>query len=446
MPDIAVVHQVDWFNQVPRSIRGLTLIGMVLFAGAFGGFGYWATSAPLAAAVISQGSFVATGENKKVQHLEGGIIQEILVSEGDHIQSGQPLVRLDETAALADERQLLLRKTRLEAISARLQAESSGADKIDFPRELRARRDDIEVATMLDSQITNFNSSREKLANDTALLESNIDSLRFRAEGYDKQRLSMQRQLDFLKVEFDAKNQLFKQGLIRRTEVNAIQRAMADAEGQIGRLGAQVSETDAQIRKLKDQIVQTRSVYRQAALDELQTIQAELESVREKSLNAQSILKRATISAPVSGTILRLHYHTPGGVVESGKTIAEILPTGVPLIIETQISRTDIDTVRPGQHAVVRLTALNQRTTPVLGGEVFYVSADSISETRDGLPPQEVYVARISLTSAELRRVHGFSPTPGMPAEVMIQTEERTFFDYITKPIVDSMNRAFREQ
>lgn len=445
MTDIAVIQNVDWYSDVPRSIRGLTVAGMILFAGAFGGFGYWAVSAPLAAAVIAQGSFVATGQNKQVQHLEGGIIQEILVAEGDHVAAGQPLVRLDETAALANERQLLLRQVRLEAISARLQAESAAEDEIRFPQRLRAQRSDLEIATMLDSQITNFRSSRQKLQSDTQLLLSNIESLEFRAEGYEKQRKAMARQLEFLQLEFKAKNELFQQGLIRRTEVNAIQRAMADAEGQVGRLAAEVSETQAQIKKHRDQIRQTQAVYRQAALDELQTVHAELETVREQSRNARSVLKRATIHAPVAGTIIRLHYNTPGGVVESGKTIVEILPTGVPLIIETQISRSDIDTVRPGQKTMVRLTALNQRTTPVLDGEVFYVSADSIAETHDGLR-SEVYLARVSLPVSELQRVHGFTPTPGMPAEVMIQTAERTFFNYITKPIVDSMNRAFREQ
>ncbi len=445
MTDIALPQNVDWFKDVPRSIRGLTLAGLLLFAAAFGGFGYWAFKAPLAAAVIAQGSFVATGQNKKIQHFEGGIIQEILVAEGDNVEAGQPLLRLDETAALANERQLLLRQVRLEAISARLQAESAAASDIDFSRQLMAQRSDLEIAKMLDSQVTNFHSSRQKLQSDTQLLLSNIESLDFRAQGYEKQRKAMARQLEFLELEFEAKNELFKQGLIRRTEVNAIQRAMADAEGQVGRLAAEVSETRSQIKKHKDQIRQTQAVYRQAALDELQTVQAELETVREQSRNARSVLRRATIHAPVAGTIIRLHYNTAGGVVESGKTIAEILPTGVPLIIESQISRSDIDTVRPGQKTVVRLTALNQRTTPVLNGEVFYVSADSIAETHDGLR-SEVYLARVSLPVSELQRVHGFSPTPGMPAEVMIQTAERTFFNYITKPIVDSMNRAFRER
>jgi HlyD family secretion protein len=272
-----------------------------------------------------------------------------------------------------------------------------------------------------------------------------MESLEFRAEGYETQRLAMVRQSDLLKEELAGKLQLLQDGFIRKTETNAIRRAIADAEGQIGRLASEVSETKAQIKKHREQLLQTEASYRQAAVDELQSIDAELDGVREQSRNAQNVLKRVTINAPVSGTVVRMHYHTPGGVIESGKSIAEILPTDVPLIIETQIPRTDIDSVRVGQAATVRLTALNRRTTPVLNGKVFYVSADSL---RDANPMQqrEVYIARVSLSANELQRVPGFSPTPGMPAEIMIQTAKRTFFEYLSKPIVDSMQRAFRER
>jgi HlyD family type I secretion membrane fusion protein len=143
--------------------------------------------------------------------------------------------------------------------------------------------------------------------------------------------------------------------------------------------------------------------------------------------------------------VVRLYYHTPGGVIESGKPIMEILPSDVPLIIEAQVLRTEIDSVKVGQEATVRLTALNQRTTPVLNGEVYYVSADSLPDAANN-GAREVYLARVSLPVRELSRVPGFAPTPGMPAEILIQTAERTFFDYLTKPIRDSMARAFMER
>jgi HlyD family secretion protein len=167
--------------------------------------------------------------------------------------------------------------------------------------------------------------------------------------------------------------------------------------------------------------------------------------VREKYRKAESVLARSDVTAPVSGTVVRMHYFSAGGVIETGKPIAEILPSDAPLIVEALIRRTDVDTVHRGQQAVVRLSALNTRTTPVLNGTVDYISADAIANQGSG-EAREVYVVRVSLPPEELARVRGFAPTPGMPAEVMIQTAERTFAQYIAKPVVDSMSRAFREQ
>jgi HlyD family secretion protein len=446
--DIAKVHDIEWYADVPRSIWKHTLFGFLLIAGALGGFSTWAFLAPLAAAVIAPGSFVATGQNKIVQHLEGGIIREILVNEGDHVKIDQPLLRLDETAARANERELFLRRARLEATVARVNAEVHGAEKITFPDIVEKNGNDPEIVSIVQSQNLNFEAWRTKLGSEIGLLVQNIESFRFRTEGYQRQLEAVREQLSLLQEEYDGKKSLLDKGLIRRTEIKSIQRAMADAEGQIGQLSAEIAETGAQITKQEQQISQTKDTYRQTALDELQNVEGELDAVREKSREAENVLRRATIDAPVSGTVVRMYYHTPGGVIESGKSILEILPADVPLIIEAQVSRTDIDDVKVGQNASVRLTALSQRTTPVLTGTVFYVSADALRDTSINVAltgPHEVYLARISLPPGELARVPGFAPTPGMPAEVLIQTAERSFFDYLTKPIRDSMARAFME-
>ena len=445
MNAIATVDHTQWYMDVPRSIRGQTIVGLILFVLSFGGFGVWAFTAPLAAAVVAQGSFVATGQNKIIQHLEGGIIDEIFVEEGDHVEEGDPIVRLDETAARANERQLILRRARLEAINARLLAEYNGANKVDFPHFLLDQRSDPEIAAILESQALSFQASRRKLESDLSLLLSNMESLEHRAKGYILEKEAMARQVVLLKEELAGKLILLDQGFMRKPETNAVRRAIADAEGQIGKLAAEASETESQIEKHRGQLRQVEASYRQAAVDELQAIDAELDSVREQTRSAENVLRRVVIEAPVSGTVVRLHYHTPGGVIESGKSIVEIIPTNVPLIIETQIARTEIDSVRVGQPVAIRLTALNRRTTPVLDGSVYYVSADSIPDANPS-QPREFYVARIRLPSSELRRVPGFSPTPGMPAEIMIKTQERTFFSYLSRPIIDSMQRAFREQ
>ncbi|WP_412051272.1 HlyD family type I secretion periplasmic adaptor subunit [Hoeflea sp. Naph1] len=446
MHDIAKVQDITWYSEVPRSIWKQTTFGLVLLAVTFGGFGAWAFTAPLAASVIAQGRFVATGQNKIVQHFEGGIIKEILVAEGDHVQYDQPLVRLDETAALVRERQLFLRRARLELIAARLASQIRGDDTIKMPKMIEESKDDDEILPMLESQELNFEAWKTKLRNETALLDQNIKALGFRADGYKQQMKATDIQLELLNEELASKQVLLKKGFIRGTEIKAIQRAIAEAAGQSGGLSAEVSETYAQITKQKGQILQTEDVYRKAALDELESIQGDLDSIREQSREAQYVLRRATINAPVAGTVIRLFFHTSGGVIESGKGILEILPADVPLIIEAPIKQTDIDSVHVGQRAAVRLTALNQRTTPVLEGEVFYVSADSLSKENATATDQDFYLARIRLPASELARVDNFTPTPGMPVQMLIQTAERTFFNYLMKPVADSMSRAFSEQ
>lgn len=446
MPNaILTAEPPEWYDDVPRSVRYHVMFGAFLLVFAFGGFGVWAFRAPLAAAVISQGSFVATGSNKIVQHLEGGIIKEILVEEGDSVTAGQPIVLLDETSALATERELFLRQVRLEAMEARIFAEYERKDELIYPEALEQLRSDFNIAAMLDGQQIIFDSAAQQLRNDISLLNQSIEAISVRSIGYDEQLKATRAQLEILREDTAAKQTLVDKGLIRRSEFNTLRRALAEAEGQIGRLVSEIDEITAVKLRYKSQIEQTISEHRGAALDKLQVVQSELESVREQARTAENVLRRAEVVAPVSGTVVRLHYHTSGGVVETGKAIAEILPTGEPLIIEVQIPRANIDVVREGQEATVRLTALNQRTTPILKGNVFYVSADAILD-RGQEVPKEIYVARISVPPTELDRVRGFTPTPGMPAEIMIQTEERTFIQYLMQPVTDSMIRAFREQ
>lgn len=439
------IEEQAWYAEVPRSVTKQVVFGLLLMLVTFGGFALWAFRAPLAAAVIAQGSFVATGQNKIIQHLEGGIIEEILVNEGDTVSAGQLLVRLDQTTAAASERELYLRQMRLEAIEARLLAQYRRQPLLEFPEHLTAARGDFEISSILDGQLLAFRDAEAALDEDLALLERNLDALEIRRAGYETQLVSHQQQIELLNEELELKHGLFEDGLIRRAEMTAVERASIDAEGQIGRLLAEVNEIETIKLKYRQQINRSLAQYQQTALDNLQVVQGELDGVREQARAAYSVKKRSDVLAPVSGTVVRQYYHTSGGVIESGRPILEILPVDQPLIVEVTVPRADIDSVRTGQPATVRLTALNQRTTPVLDGEVFYVSADAITDKSTGVA-KEVYVARISLETKELRRVANFTPTPGMPAEIMIQTEERTFAQYLTKPIADSMTRAFREQ
>lgn len=446
MSDIAKVHDIEWYSDVPRSIRRQLVFGLLLLGLTFGGFGAWAFTAPLAAAVIAQGSFVATGRNKVVQHYEGGIIKELMVSEGDEVEEGQPLIQLDETAAQAKQRELFLRRIRLEATATRLTSQANDEEHMQISELLDEYRSDPEVWSIVVNQQLNFKAQKMKQSNELSLLRQNIKALEFRSVGYTRQRDAVTQQLKLLSEEHESKKKLVGMGLLRLTEMKAIERAMADAQGQIGRLEAEIAETKAQIVKGEQEISRAEVAYREDALDKLQATQGELDVVREQARQAENILRRVTITAPVAGTVIRTFYHTTGGVIESGKGILEILPKGVPLIIEAQIPRNSIDSVAVGQTATIRLVALNQRTTPVLHGELFYLSADALEDSKPGMPTHDVYLARINIPASELAKVKGFHATPGMPAEVMIQTAKRTFFSYLVKPITDSMSRAFTER
>ncbi len=444
MAQAGELQNLEWYSGVPRSIGRQTIFGFVLVAATFGGFGTWAATAPLSAAVIAQGSFVATGENKIVQHFEGGIIKELLVHEGDLVTAGQTLLLLDETAAHAHAQQLQLRLVRLETIWARLNAEANGMDEYEPPSDVLAQLDNPEIVSILASQRKNFEAARDKLRNETELMQQNGAALEFRVAGRQSQIASMEEQLALLREDYRAMVDLQAKGIASLSSVRTISRSVADAEGDIARLRSEVQEAQAQIEKYRREIIQATDAVRQAALDEMQSVEAELDALREQTQQANNVLARTTISAPVAGIIVRMYYHTTGGVIESGKAIFEILPADVPLIVEAKVPRMQIDEVHKGESATVRLTALNQRTTPVLEGNVIYVSADTIADNTSA--SRDIYLARVSISPEQLARVEGFSPTPGMPVEVLVQTRARTFLEYLVKPVADSMSRAFRER
>jgi HlyD family secretion protein len=443
--DVKDQGQLEWYNEVPRSIRLHSFVGLAVLFSAFGGFGYWAGTAPLASAIIAQGSFVATGNNKIIQHLEGGIIKDMRVSEGDIVHEGDVLLTLDKTAALANERMLKLRRLRLETIVIRLRAEAQGEKVFKVPDIVLDEASDPDINAIIQSQNVVFHSKQIKLEEQLNLIEKNIRSLEFRYAGYKGQKDAFDRQLALLTQERDSKERLAKNGVIRKTDMLALERAIADAMGDIARLSGEMNQSEAEIAKFRQEAIIAVNSNKQAALDALETAESDLDSVRQQMREAAEVLDRTIIRSPVSGTVIRAYYHTAGGVITTGKPIMEILPAGVPLILEAQVLRTSIDQLHEGQTAAIRLSSLNRRTTPVLHGQVFYVSADSIEESA-GLSTKDVYIVRVRIPDEEIARVNGFHPVPGMPADVLIQTSERTFFEYLTKPIADSMSRAFKER
>lgn len=442
------VPEGTWYDTLPRSTRVPTVAGILIVAMTVMGFGVWGNMAPIAGAVVASGVFVATGQNKIIQHLEGGVIREIYVREGDIVEKGQVLVDLDETAPRAELRRLFLRRTRLTAMDARLQAEMREASEIIFPDELNQTLNEPEVKEILESQRLTFTARRNNMNSDIASINEGINALNERIQGSRVQLDGVHRQIKFIEEEIEAKEYLLKTGLVRKPEVLLLQRAQANLEGEVGRIMGDIGDAKERIAKSLEQINGVKKTAIKTAVEQMHEVRGELVDVRERMLSAKGVLDRIRISAPVRGVVVKLRYHTHGGVIEAGKSIMEILPLKDELIIEARVRPQDIDNVKHGQHATVRLTALNQRITPMVSGEVIYLSADTLADEKKSqqVGPTDIYIIRVKLNTEEAGTIPGFSPTPGMPAEVYVKTSERTFFQYIVKPIHDSMTRAFRER
>jgi HlyD family secretion protein len=241
---------------------------------------------------------------------------------------------------------------------------------------------------------------------------------------------------------------LLQTGLVRKPELLVLQRTQANLEGEVGRIMGDIGDAKERIAKAVEQINGVRKTAIKAAVEQMHDVRGDLVDVRERMLSAKGVLDRVRVTAPVKGVVVKLRYHTTGGVIEAGKNILEILPLQEELIIEARVRPQDIDSVKHGQHATVRLTALSQRVTPMVSGEVIYLSADTLADEKKSqqVGPTDIYIIRIKLNTEEASHIPGFSPTPGMPAEVYIKTTERTFFQYLMRPIHDSMSRAFRER
>jgi HlyD family type I secretion membrane fusion protein len=444
----------EWYRGVPLSARWPIFAGLAMLVVWLGCFGVWAGVAPLNSAVVAAGTFVATGQNKLVQHFEGGIIREIAVKDGDLVQANQVLVRMDDTAANAKLRRLVLKKYRLLAMKARLEAEMNASETIETPAALSQSARDPEIKAILERQRAELRARRASLATEESVLVKQIAGLEESIRGYQAQVKSTKERIALFAEELSDKNSLLGQQLVRKSDVLALRRSEASLGGELGEYLGRIADSNQRIAQANERIVQLHSTALRDAIKELRETEAELDDVEEQTRAVQDVVDRVDVRSPVRGIVLKRHFHTPGGVVSPGAVIVELLPVGEERIIEAHVNPKDISHVSVGQDALVRLSALNQRITPIVGGSVIYVSADALSEqvqvkaeTRPNSDKRrDFYVVRVRLDQDDtLRRIPEFIPTPGMPADVYIKTGERTFFEYIMKPVFDSFSRAFRE-
>lgn len=427
----------------PVSARGTIIAGLALVLFTFFGAGVWAATAPLASAVTAPGTVIFAGKRRIIQHLEGGIIKELHVLEGDEVKANDLLITLDETPAKAMAARLRTQLDTQLALEARLMAEQAGTDEVVFPAELTDRTDDLKVAQIVAGQRQEFDERRKTLLGTVELLEQKIGQLGRTIEGLQAQQTSKKEQVVLIAEELNALQKLLKMGLATKPRILELQRTASQLDGDIGDIGAQMSRSDQQISEAKMQILQSRQTFREDVVAQLRTAESRASDLRQQLLVAEDVSKRLNIYAPQSGTIQNLAVSTVGGVIAPGQTLMEIAPKDGDFLIEAQVSPLDIDSVTIGQTAEVRFSALDLRTTPVVTGEVVSRSGDRIVE-QSNRPPY--YRVQVRTPPSEMAKLQGRALQAGMPAEVLITTGDRTLAEYITKPLTDQIARGMNEQ
>lgn len=427
---------------VERSLRKTLGAGVVVTALFFGGLGTWSAYAPLSGAAVAPGVISPDGERRAVQHLEGGIVQELLVHQGSVVEAGQPLIVLDPSASRAN-RDVLHKELRSNlAMRARLVAERDDLPRIAFAPELTENASE-ETTTLVETQASLFDRRREARVQKKKVLQEQIAQHEKAIAGFESQLVHQARQVALVREEASGVAQLVEKGLERKPRLLALQRSEAEINSSRAANQANIAKSRVAIGEILAQIDAVDTEHRHEVGTKLAEVEAALSGVREKLRAAAHVVNRTTVVAPVAGTVVELKANTIGGVVTPGQTILEIVPRDEELLVDARISPQHINEVHAGLPARVIMSGYNQRTTPPLGGRVRQVSADRLVDNRTGQP---YYLARIELAADHVRDVapHVIMK-PGMPAEVMVITSERTLLDYLVEPLRNSIRRSFRE-
>jgi HlyD family secretion protein/epimerase transport system membrane fusion protein len=415
------------------------LLVLVFFGVAFVG---WGSFVPLAGGAVAPGVISPDGDRKTVQHLEGGIIAELLVRDGDIVAAGQPLVLLESVQPKAMHDMLRSQQWTLLATQARFLAEQAGHTDVEFPPELLNSTEE-RLQAVVEGQRRLF---RDRLATHTArkgVLGQRIEQLNEQVKGLQAQVDSSNAQLAFIAEELVGKLSLLQRNIVTKPEVLKLQRAVAELEGRRGEYLGAIARAQQQIGETKLQILTTDAERTDQVTTGLEQLRVELSTVTEKLNSSVDILKRTVITAPIAGVVLNMRFKTNGGVLKPAEPILDIVPADDTLLIDAKVSPTDIDVVRAGLPAKVQLTAYSGRSTPRVDGVVRTVSADRVFDEGSRQP---YFLARVHVDGEEVRRSHSnIELMPGMPAEVLIVTGQRTMVEYIFQPFLDALWRSFRE-
>lgn len=431
-------------NEDPRaSIHKLKVIGFAVIAVLIGGVGGWAATSQLSGAVIAPGTIVVQSNVKKVQHPTGGIVGAIMVKEGDAVEAGQLLMRLDDTLTKATLGIVRSQLNELTAREARLLAERDGDEAIVFPDALTGRISEPAVTTAVAGEEKLFESRRRTRNGQKAQLRERISQTNEEIRGLSAQHAGKETEIKFIGEELVGVTDLYKRNLIPIIRYMQLQRDQAKLEGDRGHLIAEIARARVKISETELQVIQIDQDFRTEVLKELREAQGRIGELKERVTAAEDQLRRVDIVAPQSGTVHQLSVHTVSGVIANGETIMQIVPHADDLVVEAKVAPQDIDQLAIGAKTVVRIMAGNQRTMPDVEGALIRISADLTREPQTNLA---YYVVRVSLDPQKIGRLGDLKLVPGMPAETFIQTQERTPLQYLLKPFQEQIARAFRER
>ena len=406
------------------------------------GLGTWAGIAPLNSAVIAQGTVVVEKKRQTIQHLTGGLLEEILVEEGSVVKKGQVLLRLNTLQSDASLQMVLSQYYSMLSQEARLIAERDNSKKVKFSLDLLKHKNNPKIIEVMTAELSLFKAHRKTDVDKLALMNQRIAQIHKEIQALKIRIKSEKEQLSLINEETMGVQVLVDEGLERKSRLLALKRQKANIKGSIGQNKAMVAKAKQNIGESRLQIILIKDEKKKTIVDELKKVQDQLSAIREKLRSAKDIVQRSEIKAPITGTVVSLKVNTIGGVIQGGAPLMEIVPEGEKLVIEAKVRPIDIDVVHIGEIASVRLTAFNRRTTPLLNGMLTKISADAITDPRFGL----YYIGVVEIDSEELTQYKDISLYPGMPAEVMIVTRQRTALEAMLGPLWVVFERAFREE
>lgn len=430
-------------EQASEDVDLMTRLGYGVIVVCVFGFFVWTGFARLDSAVVSTGSVTYESRRKVVQHFEGGIVQEILAKEGQNVEEGQVLFRLEDTQSRANLELVQNAIDSLLAQEARLVAERDEAEAIAFPAELQARNASPVVQNVMKDQIAQFRERRSSITGQIGILEGRVQQYQSEINGLKLELLSAEKQLAFIEEELVGVRDLAEKGLVPKSRWLALEREAARLQGILGRNEAESAKAQNSMSEMRLQIQQTKQKLREEVSATLQDTRQKMNDARERKRVAEDVLRRVDIVSPRSGRVQNVKLATKGAVIRSGDAVAEVVPLADELIVEAMVSPTDVDKIHEGVQAEVRFTNFVSRLTPVILGKVNTISRDRLI---DEATRQPYFLAQISIRDTNIPDKLKESLSAGMLVEVIIPVGERTVLQFLVQPLGDAFAKTFREK